>query len=257
MINNKYDNCIINNKAKIHKSVKIGPFSIIDENVSVGKNTVIGPHVHIFPNTIIGEDNIIHQGSVIGGDPQDLKFNNEKSKLIIGNRNTIREYCTLNRGTEATGKTVIGDDCLLMAYVHVAHDCIVKDKVILANSVQLAGHSIINYHAIIGGMTGIHQFCRVGEHSFVGACRVVLQDVPPYILATGDPLKYSGINSVGLRRRNFSAEQRNIIKKVYKIIYLSKFNVRQSISNIKKTLKETDEINNILRFINESERGLI
>jgi len=253
----KYKNCIISSKSQIHDSVKIGPFSIIDENVIISKGTVIHPHVHILPNTIIGEDNTIHQGSILGGTPQDIKFENEKTELIIGNGNVIREYCTLNRGTKATGETVVGNNCLLMAYVHIAHDCIIEDKVILANGVQLAGHGFIGYHAIIGGMTGIHQFCKVGEHSFVGACRVVLQDVPPYILATGDPLKYSGINSVGLRRRDFSLDTRNIIKKIYKIIFMSKFNINQSIETIKERFKVTDEVQRIITFIENSERGLI
>ena len=237
---NIHTTSIIDSKSKIHKSVKIGPFCIIESDVIIDKNTIINANVHIYSGTKIGKNNTIHNGAILGNIPQDLKFKDEKTKLIIGDNNIIREYCTLNRGTEISGKTIIGNDCLFMAYVHIAHDCVVEDKVILANAVQLAGHSNIGYHAIIGGMTGVHQFCKVGEHSFVGACRVVLQDVPPYILATGDPLKYSGINSVGLRRRNFISEQRILIKKAYKILYLSKYNVQQAITKIKETLDKTN-----------------
>ena len=182
--------------------------------------------------TEIGKNNIFHQGSIIGGKPQDLKYKGEKTKLIIGDNNTIREFCTLNRGTDYLDKTVIGNDCLLMAYVHVAHDCIIQDKVILANGVQLGGHSQILYHATVGGMTPVHQFCKVGIHSFIGGGRVVLQDVPPYILATGDPLQFSGINNVGLRRRNFSQKLRTLIKKIYTIIYRSNYNTKQALEYI-------------------------
>ena len=169
----------------------------------------------------------------MGEVPQDLKFGEEKSQLIIGNFTTIREYCTLNRGTKATGKTQIGDHCLLMAYVHVAHDCKIGDHSILANSVQVGGHVEIGNYVTIGGMTPIHQFCHVGDYSFTGGGFRIVQDVPPYILATGEPLQYAGINSVGLRRRNFSQETRNIIKLAYKLIYKSNLNLQQAIDSIK------------------------
>ena len=248
---------LIHNDAKIADDVIIGPYCVIDKNVEIDSGTVINSNVQILNGTKIGKNNRIHSNSVIGGDPQDLKFKGEKSELIIGDNNTIREFCTLNRGTEHSGKTVIGSNCLLMAYVHVAHDCIVEDKVILANAVQLGGHSEIGYHATVGGVTPVHQFCKVGMHAFIGGGRVVLQDVPPYILATGEPVQYSGINSVGLRRRNFTQDVRSIIKKVYSIIYRSKFNTMQAIENIEKTIKPSKEVNNILNFIKSSERGII
>tara|TARA_Y100001960_G_scaffold270519_1_gene296671 strand:+ start:9 stop:776 length:768 start_codon:yes stop_codon:yes gene_type:complete len=254
---NIHSSSIIHSKAEIHDSVSVGAFSIVDDNVEIGEGTVIHPHVHIFPNTKIGKNNVIHQGAVIGGVPQDLKFSNEFSEVVIGDENVIREYCTINRGTESKHKTFIGNNCLLMAYVHIAHDCIVNDKVILANGVQLAGHTTIGYHAIIGGMTGVHQFCEVGEHAFVGACRVILQDIPPYILATGDPLKYSGINSVGLRRREFSSEQRRLIKNVYKVIYRSKLNITQALKELKTNFESTEEVLKIINFIETCERGII
>ena len=248
---------IIHKNTEIAKDVEIGPFCIIDEHVKIGSGTKISPYVHILPHTQIGKNNIIHQGSTIGGNPQDLKFDNEKTSLIIGDNNIIREYCTINKGTDATGKTIIGSNCLLMAYVHVAHDCIVEDNVILANGVQLGGHSEIHYHAIVGGVTPVHQFCKVGKHAFIGGGRVVLQDVPPYILANGEPLQYSGLNSIGLRRRNFNLETRNLIKKAYKILYLSNFNTSQAITKIKSELQKTNEIQSIINFIKKSDRGLI
>jgi len=248
---------IIHNTAEIATDVEIGPFCVVEKDVKIDSGTKIHPYVHILPHTTIGKNNTIYQGSTIGEVPQDLKFNNEKTQLIIGNNNIIRENCTINRGTSFLDKTEIGDDCLLMAYVHVAHDCIVKNKVILANGVQLGGHCEIGYHAIVGGMTPVHQFCKVGDHSFIGGGRVILQDVPPYILANGEPLKYSGINSVGLRRRNFDSGTRNLIKKAYKLIYLSNLNRTQAIKEINSTLKLTSEIQLILQFIETSDRGLI
>ena len=256
-MNKFHKTALINNNAKIGKNVTVGPYSIIDDNVIIGDNTVVYPYVHIKSNTIIGKNNKIFQGSVLGEDPQDLKYNGEKTFLEIGDNNTIRENCTLNKGTSHANKTIIGSNCLLMAYVHVAHDCIIDDKVILANGVQLGGHVEIGYHVTVGGMTPVHQFCKVGEHAFIGGGRIALQDIPPYILATGEPLQYAGINSVGLRRRKFSIDVRNNIKKAYKFIYKSNLNVKQAIEAIKENLKLTDEINKILVFLKDSDRGLI
>ena len=248
---------IVNKNAKIAEGVEIGAYCIVGENVTIGKNTKILPYVQILPGTVIGENNIIHQGSIIGGDPQDLKYSGEETSLIIGDNNNIREFCTLNRGTDNSLQTKIGSNCLLMAYVHVAHDCIINNSVILANGVQLGGHCEIGYHAIVGGMTPVHQFCKVGDHAFIGGGRLILQDVPPYVLANGEPLKYSGINSVGLRRRNFNTKTRKLIKKAYKLIYFSKLNRTQSIKEIKNNFELIPEIQLILKFIENSDRGLI
>jgi len=248
---------IVNKNAIIGDNVTINPFCIIDDNVKIGEGTTIGSYVHIMSGCEIGSNNIIHQGSIIGGDPQDLKYDGEQTSLIIGNNNVIREFCTLNRGTEFSYKTQIGNNCLLMAYVHVAHDCIVEDKVILANGVQLGGHSEIHYHATVGGMTPVHQFCKVGIHSFIGGGRVVLQDVPPYILATGDPLQYSGINSIGLRRRDYNIATRNEIKRIYSKIYRSEFNIKQAMKYIKNNFDNNNETKTIINFIEKSERGII
>ena len=256
-MNNIHKTSIIDKKAHIGENVTIGPYSIIEDNVSIGDNNLIHPYVHIKSGTTIGNNNKIFQGSILGEAPQDLKYNDEKTTLIIGNNNTIRENCTLNRGTTYSNTTIIKSDCLLMAYVHVAHDCTVEDKVILANGVQLGGHVDIGYHATVGGMTPVHQFCKVGQHSFIGGGRVILQDVPPYILATGEPLQYAGINSVGLRRRDFNQETRNNIKMAYKFIFKSSFNIKQAIQAIEDKMELTDEIKNIIQFIKTSDRGLI
>jgi len=256
-MNNIHKTSIIDKKAHIGENVTIGPYSIIEDNVSIGDGNLIYPYVHIKSGTTIGDNNKIFQGSTLGEAPQDLKYNDEKTTLVIGNNNTIRENCTLNRGTTYSNTTIIKSDCLLMAYVHVAHDCTVEDKVILANGVQLGGHVDIGYHATVGGMTPVHQFCKVGQHSFIGGGRVILQDVPPYILATGEPLQYAGINSVGLRRRDFNQETRNNIKMAYKFIFKSSFNIKQAIQAIEDKMELTDEIKNIIQFIKTSDRGLI
>ena len=256
-MNKFHKTAIINKNTEIGDNVVVGPFSIVDENVSIGDNTIIHPYVHIKSDTKIGKNNKIFQGSVLGEVPQDLKYDGEKTYLEIGDNNTIRENCTLNKGTSHSNRTIIGNDCLLMAYVHVAHDCIVKDKVILANGVQLGGHVEIGYHATVGGMSPVHQFCKVGDHAFIGGRRIALKDVPPYILATGEPLQYAGINSVGLRRRKFSLDVRNSIKKAYRFIYRSKLNISQAIVAIKDNLESTDEIKKIITFLNDSDRGII
>ena len=239
------------------KNVSIGPFSIIEHDVKIGSNTCIDAHAHIKSYTIIGKNCKIFHGAVVGEIPQDMKYDDEKSLLIIGNNNIIREFCTLNRGTNETGKTTIGNHCLFMAYVHVAHDCAIGDHSILANAVQLGGHVEIGNHVTIGGMTPVHQFCKIGNYSFIGGGYRIVQDVPPYILAMDEPLKYSGLNVIGLRRNNIPTDVRNNIKQVYHLIYQSNLNRQQAVSKIKTEFKSTPEINTILDFIENSTRGLI
>ena len=239
------------------KNVSIGPFSIIEHDVNIGSNTCIDAHTHIKSYTTIGKDCKIFHGAVVGEIPQDIKFDGEKSLLIIGHATTIREFCTLNRGTKETGKTTIGHHCLLMAYVHVAHDCSIGNHTILANAVQLGGHVKIGNYVTIGGMTPVHQFCKVGDYSFTGGGYRIVQDIPPYILAMDEPLKYSGLNIIGLRRRNFSTEIRKNLKRAYQLIYQSSLNRNQAVSQIKEEFKSTPEINTILDFIANSSRGLI
>ena len=249
---------IISKKAKIGRNVSIGPYCIIEDNVTIGDNTNIGSHTVIKEYTEIGKNCNIFSHCVIGEVPQDKKYDGEKSHLIIGDNNTIREFCTLNRGTVESGLTKVGNNCLFMAYVHIAHDCILKNDIILANGVQLGGHVSIDNYGIVGGMTPVHQFCKIGSHAFVGGGLRVVQDVPPYIIANGEPLKFSGINILGLRRRKFSSEQRNNIKKVYKLIYNSNYNLSQAIDQIENSFDCNDNsIQDIIKFIKSSSRGLI
>lgn len=248
---------IISSKSIIGKNVFIGPYCIIDDDVIIGDNTRIDAHTIIRPYTTVGQNCHIFSNCVIGEIPQDKKFEGEKSKLVIGDNTVVREFCTLNRGTKDSGLTKIGSDCLLMAYVHVGHDCLVSDNIILANGVQLGGHVEIQKYAIVGGLTPVHQFCKIGEHTLVGGGLRVVQDIPPFIIANGQPLKFSGINALGLRRRKFSVTQRTNIKKAYKILYNSNMNTSQALEKIKKDFSSQNEISTIISFINDSSRGLI
>lgn len=248
---------IVHPTAQLGSNVSIGPFSIIEHDVIIGNDTCIDAQTHIKSYTTIGKNCKIFHGAVIGEIPQDKKFSNEKSQLIIGDSTTIREFCTLNRGTKATGKTTIGSHCLLMAYVHVAHDCNIGSHCILANSVQVGGHVDIGQHVTIGGMTPVHQFCHVGDYSFTGGGFRIVQDIPPFIMAMKEPLQYSGLNVLGLRREKISGEIRNNIKHAYQIIYHSSLNLTQAVKKIKTDFKLTSEIKNILEFIEKSDRGLI
>ena len=252
-----HPSAIVDKKSDIGKNVEIGPFSIIEENVKIGDNTKIGPNALIRSYTSIGAGCSIFNGAVIGEIPMDLKFDGEKSKLVIGDRTIIREFSTIHRGTKDRGITKIGSDCLIMSYGHVAHDVVIGDNVIVSISVNIAGHVEVDDYAIIGGCTPVHQFCKIGKHAFIGGGRLILQDIPPYILATGEPLKYSGINSVGLRRRKFNLESRKTIKRVYSLIYQSELNLSQAVKKIKSDFELTDEVKTILDFINRSDRGLI
>jgi UDP-N-acetylglucosamine acyltransferase len=237
--------------------VYVGPFAIIEKDVTIGDNTWIDAHAHIKSFTTIGKDCKIFNGAVLGEIPQDLKFGGEKSELIIGDATTIREFCTLNRGTKERGASEIGNHCLLMAYVHIAHDCVIGNHSILANGVQLGGHVDIGKYVTIGGMTPVHQFCRIGDFSFIGGGFRIVQDVPPFILAMGDPLKFSGLNSVGLRRSNFAPEVRKQIKQAYHFIYQSEMNRSQAVSQIKNEFDGIPEVNQIINFIENSNRGLV
>ena len=250
---------IIDSKAKVSSSVKIGPYTVIGPNVEIGDDVIIHSHVNISGNTKIGNGTIIFPFASIGNVPQDLKYKGEDTKLEVGKNNKIREYVTISPGTKGGGGlTKIGDNCLFMAYVHVAHDCNLKNDIILANGVQLGGHVNIDNYGIIGGMTPVHQFCRIGTHAFVGGGLRVVQDVPPYIIANGEPLKFSGINILGLRRRKFSSDKRNNIKKVYKLIYSSNYNLSQATQKIKDSFDCNDSsIKDIIEFLKSSTRGLI
>jgi UDP-N-acetylglucosamine acyltransferase len=247
---------VVSPRAELGSGVRVGPYAIIEENVSVGDRTVIGPHAVLEGWTEIGEDCKIHAGALIGGEPQDLKYDGASSRVRIGRQNVIREYVTIHRATEEGGVTVIGDQNLLMAYVHVAHDCVIGDHVILANAVNLAGHVEIENHAIIGGVTAVHQFVRIGRHAFIGGSSRVSQDIPPYLRCAGNPLRIVGLNSVGLMRRGFPAEVVVELKRAYRLLYRSDLNVSQAVERIRTDLKRFPEISTFLRFIEISERGI-
>ena len=248
---------IVDEKARIGRDVSIGPYAVVDGDVEIGDGTRIASHVWVADGARIGKNCRIHKGAVVASIPQDLKFGGEDSLFIIGDNTVIREFCTLNRGTKALGKSQIGSHCLLMAYTHVAHDCVLGDHVILANGVQLGGHVEIGDWAVIGGMTPIHQFCKIGEHSMVGGGYRVVQDVPPYVMATGEPMRYAGLNSVGLRRRGFSPETMMTLKKAYRYIFRSKLRLSHAVEKIKSELDPIPELQRVLDFIEKSDRGLI
>ena len=252
-----HSTAIIGNKVELGSNVKIGPYSVIEDNVQIGNNSNIKNFVTICKNTIIGEDCEIFHNCSIGEIPQDLKFNGEKTKTIIGNRNKIRESVTINRGTEALGETRVGDDCLLMAYSHVGHDSVIGNNVVMANMATLGGHVILNDWVSLGGGVLVHQFCKLGTQAFIGGGFRVVQDVPPYILAAKEPLKYQGINSIGLKRRGYDQKTRKDIKEIYQIVFGTNMNISQAIIEIKNKFKDSNHRNMILNFIENSKRGII
>lgn len=243
--------------AKIGKNVTIGPFTSIAADVVIGDNCWIGSNVSIMDGTRLGENCKIFPGAIVGAVPQDLKFEGESSILEIGNNVTIREYCTLNRGTKASFKTVISDNCLLMAYVHIAHDCQLGNNCILSNNVTLAGHIEIGDWAVLGGLVAVHQFVKVGQHAFIGGGSLVRKDVPPFVKAAREPLSYAGVNSVGLRRRGFTNEQITQIQDIYRILFVFGFNTRQAVDKITKELPDSPEKEYVLNFIGSADRGLM
>jgi len=244
-------------EAKIADNVVIEPFATINHDVVIGEGTRIGSSVTIMPGVRIGKNCRIFPGAVIGAEPQDLKFKGEYSTVEIGNNTTIREFVTINRGTAAKGKTIVGNNCLLMAYVHVAHDCIVGNNVILVNSTQLAGEVIIDDYVILGGMSAVHQFVHVGSHVMLSGGSLVRKDVPPFIKAGREPLSYVGINSIGLRRRNFSNEKIREIQEIYRYIYQKGLNISQAVEVIEAEMPASTERDEILLFIKDSKRGII
>ena len=238
-------------------NVVIEPFVSIDKNVIIDEGTWIGSNVTIMEGARIGKNCKIFPGAVVSAIPQDLKFAGEDTIVKIGNNVTIREFVTINRGTKASYETVVGDNCLLMAYVHIAHDCVIGDNVILGNSTALAGHITIDDWAIIGGVAAIHQFVRIGTHTMVGGGSLVRKDIPPYTKAAREPISYVGVNSIGLRRRGFSAEKINQIQDIYRLIYLKGYNVSQAVEYIEADIPATPERDEILSFIANSSRGIM
>ena len=247
----------IHRNANIGKGTVIEPFVTIQEDVILGENCWVGPYVTIMDGTRIGNNVKIFPGAVVGAPPQDLKYAGENSTLVIGNGTIVREFCTLNRGTKATISTKIGKNCLLMAYVHVAHDCFIGDNVILANNVNLAGHIEIDDYAILGGLTAVHQFVKIGKHVMIGGGSLVMKDVPHFVKAARDPLSYEGVNSVGLKRRGFTTEQINRIHDIYRYLFIRHRNIKKALPEIALDFENTPEKDIILEFIQKSERGIM
>lgn len=247
---------VIDATAELGDDVVVGPYSIVGPRVVVGRGTRIGPHVLIDRDTTLGEDCVIHNGAVVGTDPQDLKYQDERTTLRVGDRTVIREYCTLNRGTTALGYTSVGSDCLLLAYVHVAHDCQVGDHVVLSNSVNMGGHVAIEDWVVVGGGTQIHQFVRIGCHAFVGGASAVRKDIPPFVKAAGAPIQLYGLNSVGLQRRGFEEEVRRELKRAYRLFFGSTYNTSQALARARDELRALPEIETFLSFFEQSDRGV-
>lgn len=243
--------------AKIAPSVVIDPFVTIDQNVEIGEGTKILSGATILEGSRIGANCTIFPGAVVGAVPQDLKFKGEDTLAIIGDNTTLRECVTVNRGTAARGKTVVGSNCLIMAYSHVAHDCIVGDNVIISNATQLAGEVVVDNFAVIGGGTLVHQFCHLGTHVMIQGGALINKDVPPFVKAAREPISYTGVNSIGLRRRGFSNEQIRDIQEIYRYIYMSDLNVTDAIERIEAELPATKERDEIIQFVRNSRRGII
>lgn len=244
--------------ARLASDVTVGPFSIIDADVEIGAGTVVGPHVVIRGPTRIGCDNQIFQFASVGEAPQDKKYQGEVTRLEIGDRNVIREYCTLHRGTaQDRGLTKLGSDNLLMAYTHVAHDCIVGSHVIMANAASLAGHVKLGDHAILGGFSLVHQFCQIGAYAFSAMGSVISRDIPPYVMVGGRPTKPYGINNVGLERQGYSAEAIRQIRKAYKVVFMSGHKLEDAIQTIEKMAEATPELQRMAEFLKTTGRSIL
>ncbi len=247
---------LIHPDAIIGNDVEIGAYTIIDKDVTIGNETIIGPRVIIEGTADIGKNCKIYTGAIIGNPPQDLKYKGEPTKVFIGDNNIIREYVTINRATIATGETKIGNNNLIMAYAHIAHDCTIGNGTILANVATLAGHVVIEDKAIVGGLTPVHQFVRIGTLAIVGGSSRTTKDIPPYCKAAGSPIRMFGLNSVALQRSNFSEEVKMQLKRVYKIVFRSRLNTTQAIAELEKESNLCDEARHFIAFIKESERGI-
>ncbi|MCD5390750.1 acyl-ACP--UDP-N-acetylglucosamine O-acyltransferase [candidate division NPL-UPA2 bacterium] len=247
---------IIHPRAKLAEDVEVGPYSRIGENVTIGRGTRMAGQVFIDGWTRIGESNRIFPGVVIGTEPQDLKFKGEKSFLEIGDNNTIREYVTINRGTAGgRGRTTIGNNCLFMAYTHIAHDCHIGSSVVMSNLTTLGGHVTIEDEVWIGGLVGIHHFVSIGRLAFLGGYSKIVKDIPPFVLADGQPAEVRGLNVIGLRRAKFSSEKMSILKKAHQLLYRSQLNTSQAMAKIEEELEPIEEVKHLIEFIKRSSKG--
>lgn len=243
--------------AKIAKNVVIEPFTTIHNNVTIGEGTWIGSNVTIMEGARIGKNCNIFPGAIISAPPQDLKYKGEETTVHIGNNTTIRECATIHKGTSDRMKTVIGKNCLIMAYCHIAHDCVVDDGCIFSNNSTLAGHVTVGSNVVLAGMVAVHQFVSIGNHAFVTGGSLVRKDVPPYVKAAREPLSYVGINSIGLRRRGFEADKIREIQNIYRILYQKQYNNSQAAEIIEAEMEATPERDEILQFIRDSQRGIM
>jgi UDP-N-acetylglucosamine acyltransferase len=249
---------VVDINADIAEDVKIGPFSVIGPEVQIDSGTVIGPHVVINGPTAIGKDNHIYQFASIGEDPQDKKYHDEVTRLEIGDRNVLREFVTMHRGTlQDHGLTLVGSDNLFMAYTHVAHDCVISDHVIMANGASIAGHVHLDDHAILGGFTLVHQFTQIGEFSFSAMGSAITQDIPPYVMVGGRPTRPHGINSVGMERNGVSPKDIRLIRKAYKILYKNNLRIEDAIEEIEDLAGESNELSNMVSFLRNVTRGIL
>jgi len=249
---------LVDSKAELDEDVSVGPFAIIEADVRIGRGSSIGPHSIVRAGTRMGRDNRVFQYASVGEDPQDKKYNGEPTELILGDRNVVREFATLNRGTaQDSGATRIGSDNLLMAYIHVAHDCQIGDHTIMANAASLGGHVHINDYAILGGFTIVHQFCRVGAHSFSQMGSMVQKDIPPFVTVGGHPAKSRGINAEGLKRRDFPLETISAIKRAYRKLFMSGLRLEDALSLVSEEMADIAEANQLVEFISSSQRSVI
>ncbi|OMQ09715.1 acyl-ACP--UDP-N-acetylglucosamine O-acyltransferase [[Flexibacter] sp. ATCC 35103] len=250
-------NIIIDKKAIIGNNVNIGNFTTIESDVIIGDNSWIGSNVNILNGTRIGEECHVHAGAVLGGIPQDLKYKGEYTFLVIGNNNIVREFVTINKGTSSKNNTIIGDGNLIMANTHIGHDCLIGNNCVVGFNVGIAGEVTVGDWANISGLTAIHQFSIIGEHSMISGMSRVVKDVPPYILASREPLSYCGLNFTGLKRRGFQSDKINELKEIYRIIFQEKRNITNALNLIEENFEQTIERDIIIKFIKKSTRGII
>jgi UDP-N-acetylglucosamine acyltransferase len=248
---------IVSAEAEIGDDVQIGPFAIVGPQVTIGPRSRLAARATLEQNVRLGADCQVGTGSILGGPPQDLKYAGEETWVEIGDGTVVREYCTINRGTTQSRRTSLGKNCLVMTYVHIAHDCHLGDRVILANGVQLAGHVAIDTCATISGLTPVHQFVKIGAYAFIGGMSRVTKDVPPYTKAVGSPMKLYGLNAIGLQRHGFSPEAVSELKKAYRLFFRSGLNISQALDRAKSELTQLPEVANFLHFIEESGRGVL
>src|SRR5689334_11482837 len=252
-----HSTAIVSKGAQLGSGVEVGPFAIIGDGCVIGDDCLLAARTTLERNVILASNVRVGSGSILGGDPQDLKYKGEHTTVEIGEGTVIREYSTINRGTAQSFKTTVGKGCFIMSYVHLAHDCHIGDGVILVNSVQLAGHVTVGDKAIVAGQSAAHQFVKIGQYSFVGGCSRISQDVPPYIKAVGNPIKLYGLNSVGLQRNNFPDEVVRELKRAYRLFFRSELNVSQAKERAAAELKPFPEVQELLRFVEESGRGVV